>query len=90
MAATPTYKAPSAPPADAFVAEWERWHNERLDALRAVDGAPTLAATFWLSSTNVVPGVDGTWTDSDNGVELSLCSPIGRRARGPSRPAGSC
>ncbi len=60
------------PAGDPLVAEWERWHSRRLAALRAPDGPPTLVATYWLADTNIVPGVDGIWSENDHGVELSL------------------
>jgi uncharacterized protein (DUF1684 family) len=54
------------------VADWERWRSRRLAALRAPDGPPALVATYWLADTDVVPGVDGIWSENDHGVELSL------------------
>jgi uncharacterized protein (DUF1684 family) len=72
MAIVPEEKVPPSSPADAFVADWERWHLRRLEVLTAVDGPPTLAATSWLADSNVVPGVDGTWSNGDDGVELLL------------------
>jgi uncharacterized protein len=58
--------------AGSFVADWQRWRSRRLAALSAPDGPPTLAATHWLATTNVVAGIEGTWSESDDGVELSL------------------
>jgi uncharacterized protein (DUF1684 family) len=58
--------------AGSFVPDWERWRSGRLAALSAPDGPPALAATHWLATTKVVPGIDGTWSESDGGVELSL------------------
>ena len=57
---------------DAFVTDWEAWHDQRISALNAPDGPPTLVATYWLEETNVVPGVDGTWSEEDGEVLLSL------------------
>jgi len=31
-----------------------------------------LVATHWLAATSIVPGIDGTWSESDDGVELWL------------------
>jgi len=56
----------------AFVADWEAWHDQRIAALSARDGPPTLVATYWLAETSVIPGVNGTWREKDGGVELSL------------------
>ena len=66
--------APSAPPGadDAFVADWEAWRAWRTAELAAADGPPSLAATYWLAETAVVPGVPGTWTEKDGGVDLLL------------------
>jgi uncharacterized protein len=65
------------PAADAvvtgvFVADWEAWHARRVAELCAPDGPPSLVATYWLAETDTVPGVAGTWSDKDGGVELSL------------------
>jgi hypothetical protein len=77
MTIAPDHRAPdhqALPPdgCDAFVADWERWHARRIDALRAPDGPPTLVATYWLAETDAVPGVAGTWGEKGGGVELSL------------------
>jgi len=60
---------------DAFVADWQGWRSRRLAALTAPDGPPTLVATYWLTGSDVVPGVGGVWSENDSGVELSL--PLG-------------
>jgi uncharacterized protein (DUF1684 family) len=58
--------------AGSFVADWERWRSRRWLAISALDGPPTLVATHWLTGTNVVPGIDGTWSETEDSVELSL------------------
>lgn len=58
--------------ADAFVADWEAWRARRAAMLCAPDGPPSLVATYWLAETGSVPGVAGTWSEKDGGVELSL------------------
>jgi uncharacterized protein (DUF1684 family) len=76
MAAVPNDPVSAAPApspgADALVADWERWRARRLEALRAPDGPPALAATYWLADSAVVPGVNGIWSENDHGVELLL------------------
>src|SRR5580658_8290456 len=83
----------------SFIGEWQQWHARRLAALSAPDGPPTLVATHWLATSDVVPGIDGTWSESDDGVELSLPEGAGvliggKRetgrvvAQGPGEPLG--
>jgi uncharacterized protein len=61
-----------------FLAEWQRWRTERLAAVNALDGPPTLAATHWLDETESVPGVPGLWLG--RGAEVVLVLPRGAEA----------
>jgi hypothetical protein len=60
----------------SFVAEWQAWHNRRLVMLGAPADPPSLVATYWLAETSEVPGVTGTWSENENGVELVLAPGI--------------
>jgi uncharacterized protein len=55
-----------------FVRDWERWRAARDKALNAPDGPPALVATYWLMHTDTVPGVPGTWSETDDGVRVVL------------------
>lgn len=55
-----------------FVRNWESWRAKRAEALNAPDGPPALVATYWLSDSEVVPEVPGTWSETGGGVRLVL------------------
>lgn len=63
-AAEPTALTGTSPTDEEFSREWENWRTQRLAALRAPDGPPTLVATHWLAETEPVPGVPGRWSQT--------------------------
>jgi uncharacterized protein (DUF1684 family) len=61
----------AVPAVDPFAESWEQWRAARLERLNAVDGPPTLTATYWLDESDVVPGVAGRWSIRDGAVVLT-------------------
>ncbi|TCI98700.1 DUF1684 domain-containing protein [Aeromicrobium sp. IC_218] len=47
---------------DAWLADWQRWHDEREQAALAPHGTASLTGTHWMGADPVdVPGLDGPW-----------------------------
>jgi uncharacterized protein len=61
-----------APPADPrFAEEWQAWHQQREERLRAPDGWLALAGLHWLAEgPNAVPGLPGTFVLDGGKVTL--------------------